>query len=1448
MGAASQGEEPGLHLDSCKMGMVVRPEEMDVALAKVSIEGQMGVEIMEEEVVGTQRRKDSLSPKEEGRTRLEYGAGMEALNLEDGSLSLANMQLIVDLDDTQGRLADSLHLDSVADAEGVVNHLSGGEGQWERAHARHRGVRARFPSDRTLRSMLDREMLWAELLLDKPTETPWFLAGDLNVIAQEEEKRGGVPFQLNEGVEIARFMVEAGVMDAGFSGSKYTWCNNRQGRARIWKRLDRVLLNLEALQMGSSFLVQHLARDPSDHSPLLMTASFRFDHKPKPFRFLNVWTTKAGLRDVIRDAWSGEFGGSPLGSLASKLRAVKQALKGWSRDSFGDIFKAVKEAERAVQEAEVAQEQDSSDSVQRALNVARERLRVTLVVEEGFWKQKARVRWLKDGDRNTKYFHAVVAERRSRAIIHRIRGPTGAWVESEDLIGKEAIGFFQGLFTAEAPPSTYEFLNTIPRLVTDQDNSGLMEPPTLEDVKKVIFSMDSESVVGPDGFTGEFFTFAWDVIAEDVYQAVLSFFCGAELPRSITATNIVLIPKVQCPQDFTQYCLISLCNFLNKVLSRILSDRLAKLLPRIISPQQSGFVKGRQIADNFLLAQELVADIGKQSRGGNVVLKLDMMKAYDRVSWYFLLQVLRRFGFSESWIDAIWRLVSNVWFSVLINGTPQGFFRSTRGLRQGDPLSPALFVIGSEALSRALNAMVEQRQFQPYKIPIGCPIVTHLAFADDVVIFTSGLKSSLRLVMRVVEDYCEVSGQKINKQKSAFLVHPRLSPYRCSIIRHLTGFQNRSFPIRYLGCPLYTGRRKKEYFGEVCKAIVGRILFWKQRILSPGGRVVLLKHVLSSLPIHLLAAASPTKGVLREIEREMAAFLWGSSEYGPRFHWMKWEDLCRPQGRSLWASFIAAKYCRGRHPCLVEERIGSSYTWRRMCMVQGVMEENIGWIVRSGTMDFWHDNWTGSGPLCRQVEVFQDHRVADFVIGGEWSAPLLSKVLQPEVFRLVMASSPPALQGEDRMVWMLTPAGEFSVASAMSLVRAHSNGSLGSACIWHRFLPVTISFFMLRLLSDRLPLMEQLRRFGVQGPSRCCCCINPQEEQLNHLFCTGETARQVWKAFDFPGGCSDGINSVRHRAISWWIRPASNRYLAFVYRLLPSLICWEVWRARTNGFMQGGRVEGGVVITRVMHWLKELLHLQFPSLPWAHATWVSLHDYLEMRPRRWLIWPVKWLPPPEGYKLNTDGCSLGNPGRSGGGGLLRDCHGGFLFGFSCYFGITTSLHAELRALVYGVRQCVARGYTQLHLEVDSLTLVQILSGGHACPWRLQVEVDEILRLQSLVRSITHCWREANQPADRLAKLGAIRRDAVFFDSFDSLPLMARGEIRDWCMTQSQKGDLDFDSKIEKAAKYLRKQTRLQKQTLQPSSPGFHITLEIAESGNSGDEEMAEENRNNGNNQ
>ena len=251
----------------------------------------------------------------------------------------------------------------------------------------------------------------------------------------------------------------------------------------------------------------------------------------------------------------------------------------------------------------------------------------------------------------------------------------------------------------------------------------------------MVFAMDGASAAGPDGFTGKFFTFSWDVIAQDVYNAVLSFFCGAELPKFITSTSIVLIPKVSNPQDFSMFRPISLCNFFNQLLSRLLADRLSSILPKIISPQQTGFVKGRNITENYLLAQELMSGIGKSARGGNVALKLDMSKAYDRVSWFHIVNVLRRFRFGEQFIDRVWRLLSNVWFSVIVNGASHGFFKSARGLRQGDPLSPALFVIGAEVLSRGLNDMALQPGFAGVRVPPGWPPITHSALPAEVLLF-----------------------------------------------------------------------------------------------------------------------------------------------------------------------------------------------------------------------------------------------------------------------------------------------------------------------------------------------------------------------------------------------------------------------------------------------------------------------------------------------------------------------------------------------------------------------------------------------------------------------------------------------------------------------------------------------------------------------------------------
>ncbi|VFQ97193.1 unnamed protein product, partial [Cuscuta campestris] len=316
-----------------------------------------------------------------------------------------------------------------------------------------------------------------------------------------------------------------------------------------------------------------------------------------------------------------------------------------------------------------------------------------------FWRQKAHVKWVTDGERNSGYFHSVVKDRRRKLYIHRIQDDHGQWVTERAGIASQAITFFQAMFTAD-PSVTSLALDMIPRLVTDDDNDRLCAVPEMEEVKTAVFAMDSRSAAGPDGFSGAFYKAAWTIICMDLLAMVQAFFLGHDLTRSLTHTSIVLLPKKPNPVTFADFRPISLCNYRKKIITKIMVVRLASVLPRLLSPHQSGFVAGRSITNNILLAQEMCH--GMRVDNEDVILKLDMMKAYDRVSWFFLMSVLRRFGFSETWIDLVYRAISNIWYSVIINGIREGFFHSTRGLQQGDPLSPSLFILSAEVLSRSL--------------------------------------------------------------------------------------------------------------------------------------------------------------------------------------------------------------------------------------------------------------------------------------------------------------------------------------------------------------------------------------------------------------------------------------------------------------------------------------------------------------------------------------------------------------------------------------------------------------------------------------------------------------------------------------------------------------------------------------------------------------------------
>ncbi|XP_041992687.1 uncharacterized protein LOC121743412 [Salvia splendens] len=271
---------------------------------------------------------------------------------------------------------------------------------------------------------------------------------------------------------------------------------------------------------------------------------------------------------------------------------------------------------------------------------------------KNFWRQKEAIRWAVDGERNSKFFHGWVRQKRVKSRIHTVEFGGQALTEETEI--RESVAtYFQQLLTSDVGDLAESDLSLIQTLPDSVDQDALCAPPQEKEVRDAVFGTSGDSVPGPDRFTSSFFQHRWDTVGRDVIAVVADFFSGAFMPQSFTSTMIVLIPKKPNPVTWGDYRPISLCNVTSKIITKIIASRLAPLLPLVIAPNQSGFIKGRLLSDNALLAQELIHDLGKElssrGRSPNLALKLDMAKAYDRVQWSFLLKVLETMGFSTAW-------------------------------------------------------------------------------------------------------------------------------------------------------------------------------------------------------------------------------------------------------------------------------------------------------------------------------------------------------------------------------------------------------------------------------------------------------------------------------------------------------------------------------------------------------------------------------------------------------------------------------------------------------------------------------------------------------------------------------------------------------------------------------------------------------------------------------
>lgn len=273
----------------------------------------------------------------------------------------------------------------------------------------------------------------------------------------------------------------------------------------------------------------------------------------------------------------------------------------------------------------------------------------------------------------------------------------------------------------------------------------------------------------------------------------------------LNATFINLIPKEGDSNTPDKYRPIALCNIIYKIASKIIASRLKVLLPLIISPEQTGYVEDRQITDGIILTHEIIHSL-KQTKKPGMLLKIDLSKAFDSLSWVFIKKKLNAFGFDPSWIRWVMSLISSSFFLVLINGIPSPTFHPSRGIRQGDPLSPFLFVIMAEGLGRSIKFALHSQQLKGISF-LNSPSYSHQQFVDENMLFGHPSVQEARQFKTLVSDFSKASGANVNQFKSQIFFFNTPVPSQNAIARIL-GFTIASLPYKYLGAPLMASALK----------------------------------------------------------------------------------------------------------------------------------------------------------------------------------------------------------------------------------------------------------------------------------------------------------------------------------------------------------------------------------------------------------------------------------------------------------------------------------------------------------------------------------------------------------------------------------------------------------------------------------------------------------------
>ncbi|GJZ24249.1 RNA-directed DNA polymerase, eukaryota [Tanacetum coccineum] len=630
------------------------------------------------------------------------------------------------------------------------------------------------------------------------------LMGDFNEVRCSEERWGSVYDSIGANA-FNSFISNSGLNDIQLEGYSFTWAHPS---ATKMSKLDRFLMSNGFLSAFPHISAVCLDRHLSDHRPILLK-EVSSDFGPSPFRFFHSWLDFPGFDELVSKSWNSFALDDSNGMIRfkKKLQLLKKEIRTWimdfKRHQMGlsvDLKSKLCDIDKTLDQGGVSEEilLSRMEVLKQLHDVQSSSSRDIM--------QKAKIRWAIEGDENSKYFYAIINKKRANLSVKGIM-VDGDWIVDPDLVKQEFRNHFADRFQDPGPRRgciNFPF----PKRLSNDQVSELEAPISNDDIRTAVWGCGVDKSPGPDGFTFEFFRKFWTVIGPDFCIAVKWFFEHGGFAIGCNSSFVTLIPKVLDPKTVSDFRPISLIGSLYKVVTKILATRLSLVISDLISDVQTAFLPNRQILDGPFIINKVLSC---------------------------------SFGFRSRWRSWVCGSLSSGKASILVNGSHTFEFYFYRGLKQGAPLAPFLFLLIMEALHLSFSRALEAGIFSGYKIDSSTTL-SHLFYADDAVFIGEWSHSNLRGIMNILRCFSFLSGMSINIQKSHLLgvgipdvsMTEAVNSIGCSIMKA---------PFKYLGIVVGDNMSSIKAWDETVAKMKKRLSRWKLNTLSVGGRLTLLKSI-----------------------------------------------------------------------------------------------------------------------------------------------------------------------------------------------------------------------------------------------------------------------------------------------------------------------------------------------------------------------------------------------------------------------------------------------------------------------------------------------------------------------------------------------------------------------------------------------------------------------------